>query len=263
MFAAGRSAQTIRTYTTLAKMIIGSVKDAKGQLIPRKWDRDEIDAPAIKKQRQPVFPAATISALIERSSGAERMLYALLAGTGMRVGEALGLNVSNVAPDCRSISVKKSLWQNRIVTPKTEAATRTIELCEPLADMLREFIGTRTQGLLFQNRSGRGLAQSNDIRRHLHPLLRELGCELQGFHGFRRFRVTHLRLQRLPEGLIRYWIGHSGKTVTDKYDKQEDANIRLESANKVGLGFEIRPSVVRIVRKIESAVEGRNAQIAA
>jgi integrase len=101
MFAAGRSAQTIRTYTTLAKMIIGSAKDARGQLIPRKWDRDEIDAPAIKKQRPPVFPAATITALIERSSGPERMLYALLAGAGMRVGEALGLNVSNIAADYR------------------------------------------------------------------------------------------------------------------------------------------------------------------
>jgi integrase len=259
MFAAGRSAQTIRTYVTLAKMIIGSVKDSRGQLIPRKWDRDEIDAPAIKKQRQPMFSATAIAAIVERSSGPEQMLYALLAGTGMRVGEALGLDLSNVSADCRTISVKESLWQNQIVTPKTDAALRTIELCEPLADMLREFIGNRTQGLLFQNRSGRGLAQSNVVRRHLHPILKELGIEKQGFHGFRRFRVSHLRLQRIPEGLIRYWIGHSGKTVTDKYDKQEDANYRLQVADQVGLGF----SVVRNVRNSESAVEGRESQIAA
>jgi integrase len=262
MFKADKSAQTIRTYTNLAKMIVGSVKDGSGKLVPRKWDRDEIDAPKVKNQRQPKFPVAIIEALISRSGETEAMLYALLAGTGMRVGEALGLDLSNVSADRRTIHVKESLWQNQLVTPKTDAAVRNIELCQPLAEMLTEFIGQRTQGLLFCNAKGHGLAQSNILRRQLHPMLKELGCERQGFHGFRRFRVTHLRKERVLEGLLRYWIGHSTGSTTDKYeklDKPEDAPERQKTAESVGLGY----SIVRTVRKIEVAFEGGNAQIAA
>ena len=268
LFKAGKSAQTIRTYTNLAKMIVGSVKDGKGQLIPRKWDRDEIEAPKVKNQRQPKFPVAIIEALITRGyveqgpPTNEAMLYALLAGTGMRVGEALELDLSNVSADRRTVHVKESLSQNQLVTPKTDAAVRNIELCQPLAEMLKEFIGHRTEGLLFCNAKGHGLAQSSILRRQLHPMLKELGCERQGFHGFRRFRVTHLRKERVIEGLLRYWIGHSTGSTTDKYeklDKPEDAPERQKVADSVGLGF----SIVRSIRKIEVAFEGGNAQIAA
>jgi integrase len=259
LFKAEKSAQTIRTYINLAKMIVGSVKDGSGKLIPRKWDKDEIDAPKVRNQRQPIFSVPVIEALISRSGANEAMLYALLAGTGMRVGEALGLSLSNVSADRRTIHVEQSLWQNRIVTPKTEAAVRNIELCQPLTEMLIEFIGKRTEGLLFCNAKGHGLAQSNIIRRQLHPMLKKLNCEPQGFHGFRRFRVTHLRRQRVIEGLLRYWIGHSNTSITDKYDRQENGIYRLEVAETVGLGF----SIVRTVRKIEVAFEGSESRIAA
>lgn len=67
-----------------------------------------------------------------------------------------------------------------------------------------------------------------------------MGIKKQGFHGFRRFRVTHLRKRRVPENLLRFWIGHSNKSVTDRYDQVHgDLEFRRFTAASVGLGFEL------------------------
>lgn len=78
-----------------------------------------------------------------------------------------------------------------------------------------------------------------------------------GFHSFRRFRVTHLRKNRVPEDILRFWIGHADKNVTDGYSKvKEDVAFRQLCAANVGLGFELpaeipaeKPDVARSARK--------------
>jgi len=65
-----------------------------------------------------------------------------------------------------------------------------------------------------------------------------MGREKCGFHAFRRFRVTYLRKQRVPEDLIKFWIGHAPKTVTHGYSKiKEDREFRTFTAEQIGLGF--------------------------
>jgi integrase len=62
-----------------------------------------------------------------------------------------------------------------------------------------------------------------------------------GFHAFRRFRASVLRKARVPEDLLRMWLGHESKSVTDDYALQirEDPQFRREWAQLVGLGFSI------------------------
>ena len=56
--------------------------------------------------------------------------------------------------------------------------------------------------------------------------------------------MTHLRKSMVPEDLIKFWIGHAPQTVTDVYSKvKNDVKFRREVAEKVGLGFEIRPEM--------------------
>ena len=78
-----------------------------------------------------------------------------------------------------------------------------------------------------------------------HRLLDGAGKPKLGFHAFRRFRVTHLRKNRVPEDLIQFWIGHAEKSVTDGYSKvKEDVEFRKEVAERIGLGFELPPSQI-------------------
>ena len=78
------------------------------------------------------------------------------------------------------------------------------------------------------------------MRRSLHPILKNMGQAKAGFHSFRRYRVTHLRKNRAPEDLLRFWIGHAGKSVTDGYSMVKgDVTFRQVCAANVGLGFEL------------------------
>jgi len=87
-------------------------------------------------------------------------------------------------------------------------------------------------------------------------MLKELGMDICGAHAFRRFRTTHLRKQRAPEGLVQFWLGHGGKSITDGYDRvREDVEYRKEVARSVGIGFTIPTVSVQTVQRIEKLSE--------
>jgi len=193
-----------------------------------------------------------MSSIVQKADGQEQALYALLAGTGLRVGEALGLEVRHLSSDCRTISVEQSCWEGEIQPPKTKNAYRRVDVCPTLAALLRAFLGERRSGLLFSNRSGKPLSQTNVARRSLHPILEELKVEKTGFHAMRRFRTTWLRKQRAPEDIIKFWLGHAKESVTDTYSKlADDGDFRKQVAEMVGTGFEV-PSVLRPMRPKKS-----------
>jgi len=109
-----------------------------------------------------------------------------------------------------------------------------------LADVLKTHIGERRSGFLFRSPSGKPLCPSNIRNRSLHLILEAIGEEHCGFHSFRRFRVTFLRKSGVPEDLIRFWIGHADKSVTDGYSRvREDVAFRTLCTENAGLGFEL------------------------
>ena len=150
---------------------------------------------------------------------------------------------------------------------KTPSAERDVDIHSAVASLLKAFIGDRESGFLFASRTGKPLASSNVIRRHLHPALKELGyvnpytgTHKAGNHAFRRFRNTYLRNKtHCPEGLRNYWMGHAGNSMDDLYDKiKEDVAFRTELAEQCGFGFEV-PSVVPNVPRIAEQAEAAKA----
>jgi integrase len=118
--------------------------------------------------------------------------------------------------------------------------------------MLKDFIGDRTTGFVFGNAKGKPLAQSNVLRRYLHPVLEALKVPKAGFHSFRRFRATHLAKGRVPESLKKFWMGHSESNQTEEYVKFfDEVEYRRQVADSIGLGFEVLPEkpIVRNVRR--------------
>ena len=134
-----------------------------------------------------------------------------------------------------------------------------------LADLVRAHVGNRKEGFIFQSGKGTPMHQSNFLRRNLHPVLEKLGIEKQGFHGFRRFRVTHLESNVVAPALVRYWTGHAKpsdgevikQTVTDRYVMMsKDPKFRAEVAQRIGLGFELpKGKTVEVVPSVPSSQE--------
>ena len=78
--------------------------------------------------------------------------------------------------------------------------------------------------------------QQRNVLRALHATGKKVG-----FHAFRRFRTETLRRARVPEDLIRLWLGHSKQSVTDLYASglERDEAWRREWCERAGLGFSL------------------------
>jgi len=258
MVNAGLSAKSVNSYAGLAKLVAASAIDQNGeQLYSRKWNHDFIEMPLITNQHRPTFTSEQVTSILDKTKGQAQMLILLAAATGLRLGELLALSVEDVSDNGLTINVRKQAYRGRVLGRlKTKNAHRVVDVHSTVAAHLVAFIGKR-EGLLFPTSTGRAHNHSNVRNRMLYPVLKKMGVAQTGFHGFRRFRATHLRKQQAPESLIKSWLGHSAKSsVTDLYDRsQEDGKYRKQVTEQVGIGFEI-PSIVPIVPKLSESEEG-------
>jgi hypothetical protein len=254
------AASSIRDYANMLKAVVASAIDENGeQLFPRKWNDRYIDAPLVEEQKQPSTTSEGMTKILEKSTGQYRVLYALLAGCGpLRAGEALGLEVDrHISPDFRTLCIQQKAKRGEIQPYlKTKSGERQVDLCCSLAKILRAFVAERTEGLLIRSSTGAQLLQSNALSDSLHRTLEAIQHVKGGFNIFRRFRITHLQKTECPEVLRHFWSGHAPKHVSERYTKlRDERDFRLEWAEKVGLGFELQPSIgqlgqLRIVPKV-------------
>jgi hypothetical protein len=235
---------TIRDYTQIVKAVVASaINDDGEEMFPRKWNAEFIDAPPIGKRKQPASDCAGVTDIVFYALGQYRMLYALLAGCGpLRAGEALGLEIGrHISPDFRTFYIRQKAKRG-VVQPdlKTKNGEREVDLCSPLATMLREFVGDRKSGLLFQTSTGKQLLRANTLQDSLHPILNYMAHEYGGFNIFRRFHRTHLETAGCPEVLRHFWSGHKQTHFGERYIKLlEKRDWRLQWAERIGLGFEL------------------------
>ncbi len=246
MRAADLADKTIVNYFQVVKAVVASAVSSEGeQLHPRTWNFHFIGLPVVdeKKQRKPSLTASEVEQILARAKGRYRVLFTLLAGTGLRIGEALGLKIGDhLSGDFSTIRVRQSVWRGSVQTPKTDNAVREIDVPSSLAAFLKASVGGRTSGFLFQTESGRPLTQRNVLRDGLGKIQGKMHLEAgTGFHSFRRFRTAHLRKNRVPWDLQKLWLGHANKDVTDRYAEQlkEDVEWRKQEAETAGLGFKL------------------------
>jgi integrase len=237
MSEGGLAPKTIVNYSQVVKMVVASAVNKDGeQIYPRKWNHDFCELPIVQKEKQyrPTITEPELNQILAGTKGRYFVMFALLAGTGLRIGEALAVKDTSFSPDCRMLYVRRSIWHGTEQDPKTPSAVREIDLAEPLAALMREWIAGKS-GYLFATKSGRPISQRN-----LHRALHETGIKV-GFHAFRRFRTETLRRARVPGDLERLWLGHTQKSVTDLYASgiQNDREWRREWVERAGLGFNL------------------------
>lgn len=260
MSKADLSAATIVKYVKQVKLIVASAVDSEGEeeLYPRKWNSEFMDLPVIDKSTQntPSFQSETMSALAQWRHGVAQMIFIFCGAGGFRIGEALGVEIDkHISPDFRTITIEQEAINGKLqYRLKTANAYREVDLHSSVAALLKHFVGGRTSGFLFQSRNGSPLSLPNILGRHLHSALKELGysncatgTHKAGSHAFRRFRDTHLRNNiecPCPPGLLKFWMGHAPTDMTDHYDKiRYDRMLRLEWAEKCGIGFKLPPRI--------------------
>jgi hypothetical protein len=240
------SAKTVNELLAVVKAVVASAVDSQtgDPLYPRTWNHSFIDAPTIGAQKQPCATKDDVECAIKNAtSRQEQLLYAVLSGAGLRIAEALSIHVSGAEDQTSwnqvsaTISVCSSIYngaeQHRV---KTQAAKRVVDLDTRLNAAIARFVveqNIRPGAFLFQSKSARAM--------HLRTATARLKKHgIPGFHSFRRFRITRLRDLGTSEDIIRYWVGHAGEGITDRYSKlAENVELRKEWARRAGLGFEL------------------------
>ncbi|TIC84103.1 site-specific integrase [Nocardioides sp. GY 10127] len=210
----GLAPGTVRNvYEVLAKVFAAAVDD---RLIPSspcarirlpRDDRPEVQPPTVEE--------------VERVAGAIgdrwRALVILLAGSGLRIGEARGLMVGDVDFLRRTIRVERQRMQSGQLQPlKSKASRRTLPagtvLLDELAAHLATFGPADLAAPLFVDEFGDPLSYTR-WKRLLASACREADVDVTA-HGFRHFYASALIAGGASVKQVQVALGHASATIT-------------------------------------------------
>lgn len=191
-----------------------------------KWDKEvqpvnvsDLTMPAKEKAKPQFLSGQEIKTLIKASRGVLRTILIVLALTGMRINEVLGLRVEDVDFENRVIHVTKSAYNGKLGTPKSVASAADIPLSAVLAKELRKHLKSKhfrenPLGVLFANRHLRPYSDNKLREKHLRPLLKSLDMKAVGFHAIRHGVASELINSGTPITAVRDQMRHSDVRVT-------------------------------------------------
>jgi len=255
------AATTIRFVVGMVRQIRASVVDEHGnEVYPYIWNTTFLKLPKVRKKdmNRPSITPDIMSGLAKIANTFYRVLFILLGATGMRIAEMLAVEIDkHISADFRTITINQQVHSGKVENwTKTDSGTRQVDLHPAVSDILKWFVGDRKSGFLFPGAwPGRPLGYTTVIRQ-LKKELKILGYKNDfdedlsaGTHIFRRFRITYLRNRAFcPPGLRHFWLGHSDgddreeirDVMGEWYDTSgSDRELRLEAAEKCGLGFDL------------------------
>jgi len=97
------------------------------QIHTRVWNYEFIQLPLVIKENQsrPTVTEAEISGLLNSLKERYAVLVALVAGTGLRIGEALAVRTEDFDPDCQVLHIRRSVWHRCEQAPKNSERDST------------------------------------------------------------------------------------------------------------------------------------------
>jgi integrase len=152
-----------------------------------------------EQQEVKVFSREQLAAVLAMAPDRHKLLFELLATTGLRISEAIGLQRLHLQLDGSQpeVCIRRAIVKDRIEPPKTKYGRREVRLPDSLALRLRAYFGEQpdqdSTALAFPNEAG-GTIDPNNLRpRVLKPLVEEVNAPWAGFHTFRHtFASIHL-----------------------------------------------------------------------
>jgi integrase len=118
------------------------------------------------------------------------LFFMMLALTGLRAGEILGLRVIDCDLERNLIFVRQTAWEGRIIQgAKTKGSKNSVPMPSLVREKLEHYLRTHDRELLFANRKGGPYRRDKIVAKVLHPVLDRIGVPRKGrrvaFHAFR------------------------------------------------------------------------------
>lgn len=151
------------------------------------------------------------------------VLYKLLLATGLRIGEAMALEWSDVDLENGVIDVNKTLNKRiEINSPKSMASYRQISIDKATILMLKQYKNRqqvkawelgRSEKIVFSNFTGKYF-DPNNIRNQLYKHFKNAGVPNVRFHGLRHTHATLMLNAGMSPKDLQHRLGHSTITMT-------------------------------------------------
>jgi integrase len=168
-------------------------------------------------------------------------LMLVLVGTGLRVGEAIGLRREDIDLNRNNLTVRRDVWHGKVNSPKYAASERVVPLGLILAKHLQEQF-TAERDWLFEGGSGKPLDPRNLAKRQLHPVLDRLGIPRFSWHRLRKLHSTYLGDLSVSPRIMQAQLGHADAALTlNVYTQIIPESQRKAIENLEGLLFQNVP----------------------
>lgn len=220
--------------------------------LPKKEDNKEVKV--LTKQEQEKF--------LEAIKGHElELLYIVALGTGLRIGEILGLKWSDIDFKNNELHVNRSLQKAAIyegdkiaryevqeTTPKTKNSLRTIPIPQNIIKKLRTHKKEQNELILllqeeydnknyvFCNKLGKPIEDKRPGR-NLKTILTSIGIEPIKFHALRHTYATRLFEAGIPPKTVQHLMGHSDIETTMNIYTHVMKEQKLEAVDKINSIF--------------------------
>ena len=220
--------------------------------LPKKEDNKEVKV--LTKQEQEKF--------LEAIKGHElELLYIVVLGTGLRIGEILGLKWPDIDFKNNELHVNRSLQKAAIyendkivryevqeTTPKTKNSLRTIPVPQNIIKKLRTHKKEQNELILllqeeydnknyvFCNKLGKPIEDKRPGR-NLKTILTSIGIEPIKFHALRHTYATRLFEAGIPPKTVQHLMGHSDIETTMNIYTHVMKEQKLEAVDKINSIF--------------------------
>ena len=210
--------KTLRHLRNLLSKVFGVA--VSRELIAKNPVRN-LELPPMEKRRQArVLTLKEISDLLQAADDQLRAVFMLGLLPGLRIGEILGLKVSDLDLENGFFKVQGNIYRGQIQnTPKTPAGDRWVPIAVILSSALRSWLEVRPNGSEWLFPSGAGTPQNdrNLLRREVWRLCNRLKMPRFGWHSLRHTFSTYGGNSGVPLPVLQYLLGHASVETTMIY----------------------------------------------
>ncbi len=189
---------------------------------------DTVVHPQRRRRAPPVTPLAVIEDLLESfpptpAGIRDRTLVEFLYGSGLRVGELVGLDLTDLQLKARLVRVRGKGRKERIVPYGTQAAA-ALSTYLPVRAQWKQGATLSTEALFLNQRGGRLTARS--VRRILAAAVLKTATQHQVHpHALRHAFATHLLEAGMDLRAIQELLGHASLATTQIYTTVDLAHL--------------------------------------
>jgi integrase len=207
-----------------------------------------VRGPSIPRSTKKVPDRADVRRILDAADGRMRPLVALLAFTGMRVGEALALRWSDIDLTRGTVQINGTLARDRDLRmlvrtpPKTERSRRTLPLPAPLitelrtwrrvqsAERLAALVWATEEDWVVTTNVGTASDPTN-VSKVFGVLATKAGSGGTTFHSLRHSTATTLLEEGVPMRVVSELLGHANTRLTEDLYSHVTARLTKEASD--------------------------------